>query len=111
MAASTRKVGKTKGEWQCGTCFSVETRLRKMLGCWPIEDAADIPAEKQIEFYNAAAVSNGGHKLKLCLKEALVKNIIRQIIDKDQTEWLPESVWLSRGWAEKSDPSPPVQGG
>ena len=68
LAASTRKVGKTKGEWQCGTCFSVATRLRKMFGCWPIEDAADIPAEKPIEFYNAAAVSNGGRKLKLCLK-------------------------------------------
>ena len=73
-----RSIGKVKQAFQCGTCWTVDTRLRRLLGTWPIDEVRDAKDEDVSEFYKKAATANGPHHLTIQVKDVLKKNAIRK---------------------------------
>ena len=56
----------------------MDTRLRRLLGTWPIDEVRDAKEEDVFEFYKKVATANGSHHLTIQVKDVLKKNAIRK---------------------------------
>ena len=73
LAPGVRCRNKQKQQFACGKCLSVDARLRKLLGTWPVSEMKDASEQDVFDFYRRAAAANGPHSLRVQLKPALKK--------------------------------------
>ena len=99
-APGVRILSKSAGTMQCSHCASVDTRLRKLLGTWPLAETKGMSEKKVFDFYKKAHVAAGSHSLKTCVQDHLVDSEIDRRTDRNAGEWLPLEVWMNRGWKE-----------
>ena len=100
LSPGVRACSKVKQRFECARCASVDTRLRKLLGTWPIDEMRDAPEQDTFDFYRRAAASVGPHSLTVCVKHILAKLLTKRKTNRNRAEWLPMSVWEARGWTK-----------
>ena len=104
-----KAVMKSKGlnaKWWCPSCSNITSMLcRKMT--WPPVAFASLPEEDQVDFWKTAAekgcMSNGKFdygQLRGILKQTIATRKTRQFSAHIDSEDLPMSVWIARGWSE-----------
>lgn len=90
----------------CKECQSIQQQLYRNLGSY--EDAVSgMTPEEQSEFFQEAGKTvelNGGGRWK-CLKAILVEKKAK-VIEREQSasvggDYVPMSVWVTRGWSEE----------
>ena len=67
LAPGVRCRNKQKQQFACGKCLSVDARLRRLLGTWPLDEMKDCSEQDPFDFYRAAAAA-GPHYLRVQLK-------------------------------------------
>ena len=99
LAPGSRCRSKVKQQFACGKCASVDSRLRRLLGTWPLDEMRDCSEQDTFEFYRRAAATAGSSELKVQVKHVLKQAIIKRKVNRNLGEWLPIGVWEARGWA------------
>ncbi len=101
LQPGNRLTGKTRGEWQCSKCSSVDTRLRRLFGTCKIPGVDDFTSDELREFYVSAQDSKGKKGLRLVVRRELKTRLVKRNTNRTRGEWLPLSVWESRGWKKE----------
>ena len=97
MAAGVRCKSKWKQQFACGRCLSVDARLRRLLGTWPLAEMNGCSEQDTFDFYRAAAASVGSHSLQVQVTDALRKQLTKWNDNRNVSESLPSGVWEARG--------------
>jgi len=92
--------GKSPNSWRCGFCNSKMVQLSKVFGTWPIPGWCDLPKDDESKYWKDIR-----HLSKGSLKEKTVTSLACMQIKTESTsfssEWLPLSVWSTRGFDAK----------
>ena len=80
LAPGVRCRNKQKQQFACGKCLSVDARLRRLLGTWPLAEMKGCSEQDTFDFYRRAAAANGPHSLRVQLKSVFTNGVSRQSI-------------------------------
>ena len=59
LAPGVRCRSKVRQQFACGKCASVDSRLRRLLGTWPLDEMKDCAEQDTFDFYRRAAAAVG----------------------------------------------------
>jgi hypothetical protein len=91
--------GKSEATFKCSGCNSKCVMLHKRYGKWPIGNFKLLSDDDQAEFYKSTHTKSIDDIEKM-LTEKLSKTDTEYKGTENKGEWLPMSVWVSRGWNE-----------
>lgn len=96
--AKVRCINKTKQLFQCNVCGCRITQLTRQYGVWPTDDFKAISEEEKVAFMKACGEAKDQDQLKLVSEEYLRRFEKRARFFLHNGEFLPLSVWGTRGF-------------
>ena len=89
---------KGQGSWMCSHCNTKGTQLRRIYGAWPPASFKLLPDQVVTDFWKSIKGLDGGPKLEEVVVGTLVKRKIESEVATVGGEYLPLSVWSTRGY-------------
>ena len=98
-ALRVRSRGKNERKFKCFECNTVMTQLHRIHGSWPPSDFLTLDPKKQEEFYASMKLCLGNKAaLAAASTQYLQKFKVTKQVFADNGEFLPLSVWSTRGF-------------
>jgi hypothetical protein len=89
---------KGQGSWMCNNCNTKGTQLRRIYGAWPPASFKLLSEQVVADFWQSIKGLDGGPKLEEVVVGTLVKRKIESEVATVGGEYLPLSVWSTRGY-------------
>ena len=102
ITASHDATEKKQGVWRCNKCCVKITSLRRGFGQWPPPNWSDIPVATQLEFFQCSDGLSTKDLTKKADESFHVKDVLNQKFYTHGGDFLPLSVWATRGFNTQS---------
>ena len=91
-----RVLQKQPPAFQCPACGVKMTLLNRLCGHWPIDEFRELSPEEQTDFFSSCGTSTWD--IKKAIEQHLVRRLVNQKVNQVGGEYLPLSVWASKGF-------------
>ena len=100
--SNARVKSKRSQVWECKVCNSKVVQLSKMHGGWPVEGFQGLSDEEKAQFHRDVGTIRSSENLSKFTQDFLVKSSKREQQFYDGGEFLPLSVWKTRGFDDEA---------
>ena len=99
LKKGVRLCKKSPQEWQCPTCNNKIAGLHSLFGTWPISAYHSLSDLEKATFWQEP--ESGKRALQQAVEKHIIYKQVKALVDDNLGEFLPMSVWKTKGYAEE----------